>query len=61
MEISRLPGDPVVLLSFLNTRMRDEHVTLDELCSQFQADRREIEQKLDKLGYTYNNVLNKFV
>lgn len=61
MAINNMPNDPVMLLSFVNTRMRDEHVTLDELCSQFDADRKTIEEKLDKLGYTYNNELNKFI
>ena len=61
MAISNLPNDPMMLLSFLNTRMRDEHVTLDELCNQFQVNRKEIEEKLDKMGYTYNNELNKFI
>lgn len=61
MAISNLPNDLMMLLSFLNTRMRDEHVTLDELCNQFQVNRKEIEEKLDKMGYTYNNELNKFI
>ena len=61
MAISNLPNDPMMLLSFLNTRMRDEHVTLDKLCNQFQVNRKEIEEKLDKMGYTYNNELNKFI
>lgn len=61
MAIENLPKDPMMLLSFLNTRMRDEHVTLDQLCSQFEVPKSEIEEKLDKYGYTYNNELNKFV
>ena len=61
MAIDNLPKDPMMLLSFLNTRMRDEHVTLEQLCSQFGVSREEIEEKLDKYGYTYNNELNKFV
>lgn len=61
MAINNMPNDPMMLLSFVNTRMRDEHITLDELCSQFDADRHAIEEKLDKLGYTYNNELNKFI
>ena len=50
-----------MLLSFLNTRMRDEKLTLEELCKQFQVSQTEIEDKLDKVGYTYNNELGKFV
>lgn len=61
MQIDNMPSDAMMLLSFLNTRMRDEHVTLDELCNQFGVDRKNIEEKLDKLGYTYNNKLCKFI
>ncbi|MBE5946973.1 MAG: DUF4250 domain-containing protein [Lachnospiraceae bacterium] len=61
MAIEKLPQDPIMLLSFLNTRMRDEKLTLEELCKQFQVSQTEIEDKLDKVGYTYNNELGKFV
>lgn len=61
MAIEKLPQDPIMLLSVLNTRMRDEKLTLEELCKQFQVSQTEIEDKLDKVGYTYNNELGKFI
>lgn len=61
MAINSLPNDPIMLLSFVNTRMRDEHINLDEFADQFNVNRSEIEEKLDKCGYTYNNELNKFI
>lgn len=33
MEYSSLPKDPMVLLSFINTKLRDDYPSLDELCS----------------------------
>ncbi|MGM9620509.1 MAG: DUF4250 domain-containing protein, partial [Bacteroidaceae bacterium] len=30
---SQLPSDPVMLMSFVNTKLRDEFSTLDELCA----------------------------
>lgn len=61
MAIENLPKDPMMLLSFVNTRMRDEGLNLMEFCSQFQIEQNEIEEKLDKLGYSYNNDLRKFI
>lgn len=61
MAIDALPKDPVMLLSFLNTRMRDEHINLTELCGQFGVNRDEIENRLKNIGYLYNEELNKFI
>lgn len=56
-----IPGDPAMLLSFVNTRMRDDGIDLDEFCRQFNIKRQEVEEKLDKWGYSYNNDLRKFI
>lgn len=61
MAIDNLPGDPMMLLSFVNTRLRDEQITLGELAAQFGVSDADIMKELDKIGYTYNNELNKFV
>ena len=61
MALDNLPGDPMMLLSFVNTRLRDDGINIDEFAAQFDVDRKEIEEKLDKMGYTYNNELNRFV
>lgn len=61
MALDNLPKDTMMLLSFVNTRLRDDGITLAELASQFGIDSREIEERLDKIGYTYNNDLNRFV
>ena len=61
MAIESLPKDSMMLLSFVNTRLRDDGISLDDFASQFQVERSFIEEKLDKIGYTYNNELNKFI
>ncbi len=61
MAIGELPNDAMMLLSFVNTRMRDDNISLDDLCAQFEADRVRLEEKLDKIGYTYNEELKRFV
>ena len=34
-----IPSDPFLLLSFLNTKLRDCYTSLDALCDDLQADR----------------------
>ena len=56
-----LPNDPVMLLSYVNTQLRDHYPSLDELCSALAADREEIVEKLRSIDYEYDIALNAFV
>ncbi len=56
-----LPNDPVMLLSYVNTQLRDHYPSLDELCSALDADREEIVEKLRSIDYEYDKALNAFV
>ena len=56
-----LPNDPMILLSFINTKLRDYYPSLDALCDDLQTDRAQIEQKLSAIDYAYNAELNRFV
>lgn len=58
---SLLPNNPMMLLSVVNTQLRDEFSSLDELCAFFNADRDDIEEKLAAIEYTYDPDLNKFI
>ena len=53
--------DPNILLSFLNTKLRDEYPSLDEFCRSMDESREEIEQLLAKIGYIYDEDGNRFV
>jgi hypothetical protein len=55
-----MPTDPVILLSFINTKLRDEYGSLDELCSALSADKAEIIEKLAAVGYSYDKESNSF-
>ena len=61
MAIDALPKDPMMLLSFVNTRMRDENINLTELCEQFGTDREAVESTLKQIGYYYDEELRKFI
>ena len=56
-----IPTDPMILLSFLNTKLRDFHPSLDDLCSSLQLDRSELTKKMASIGYEYDASLNRFV
>ena len=54
------PQDPVMLMSYLNTNLRDNYPTLPELCRAEGLDMDDIQQTLQKAGFEYNQQLNKF-
>ena len=56
-----IPKDPIMLMSFLNTQLRDNYSSLDDLISSYGADKEEIIEKLDAAGYKYSTERNQFV
>lgn len=56
-----LPRDPVMLLSVVNTKLRDYYSTLDVLCEDMRVDKQELIGKLEMIDYTYDAGSNQFV
>lgn len=56
-----LPKDPVMLLSVVNTNLRDFYGNLDDFCRAKDVDKSEIEEKLAKINYSYDATSNQFV
>ena len=56
-----LPSDPMMLLSVINTKLRDEYSSLDELCDALDVSKDEICAKLVAVGYQYAPEQNRFV
>ena len=56
-----LPKDPVMLLSFVNTKLRDFYGSFDALCEDLDANRQEIEGSLESAGYHYDAERNQFI
>ena len=56
-----LPNDPMILLSYVNTQLRDSYPSLDEMCKSLCVDAESVKSKLAAIDYTYNAELNKFV
>lgn len=55
-----IPRDPTILLSYVNTMLRDNYNSLDELCKSLDIDRKELENKLSAIGYEYSPEQNRF-
>lgn len=59
--MSAIPSDPVILLSFLNTKLRDFYPNLDALCDDLEQDKTALTQKIAAIGYTYDSDKNQFI
>ena len=55
-----LPQDPVILLSYVNTQLRDRYSSLDELCEDLDTEETALRAKLAALGYAYDPEQNRF-
>lgn len=56
-----IPQDPVMLLSYVNTKLRDECKSLDDFCEKYEVDKAMLTSKLNLIDYHYNTVTNQFV
>ncbi len=55
-----LPNDPAILLSYINTMLRDKYKSLTDLCDDYNIDESVIIDKLSQIGYSYNETQNQF-
>lgn len=56
-----IPQDPVMLLSFINLKLRDYYGSLEQFCDDFDVKEQEIRDKLASIDYHYNEERNQFV
>ena len=56
-----IPKDPVMLLSFINLKLRDFYPSLEALCDDLDVDGKEITDKLATINYLYDKQKNQFV
>lgn len=57
----QLPNDPVMLLSFTNTQLRDHYSSLTDFCKAYIVDENVITNKLRSIDYEYDKHVNQFV
>lgn len=58
--MNELPSDVNMLFSFVNTKLRDEYGSLNELCRALDIDPEWLIKKLGAAGFEYNQQHNKF-
>ena len=56
-----LPKDPLLLMSVVNTKLRDYYADLNALCDDLNEDRAALEANLAAVGYFYDDKRNQFV
>lgn len=56
-----LPNDPIMLLSIVNTKLRDYYPNLEELASAEGTTVEEITCKLQTINYAYDETRNQFI
>lgn len=55
-----LPKNPILLVSIVNTKLRDFYSNLDELCEDLDESKDEIVDILASSGYIYDKEINQF-
>ncbi len=60
MELSELPSDNAILMSYLNTKFRDVYASLDDLCHDMHIDKEALLRRMAEAGFEYSEQYNKF-
>lgn len=55
-----IPKDPVILVSYINTQLRDFYPSLTELCKSLSLDETDLCDKLKAIDYHYDSDTNQF-
>ena len=56
-----IPKDPVMLLSYVNTLLRDNYSSLADFAASNGLNETELTEKLAAIGYIYDAAQNRFV
>lgn len=59
--LNGLPSDPMILLSVVNTKLRDFYPSLQALCDDMEISEGELKEKLAQIDYEYDGLKNQFV
>ena len=59
--LNHLPNDPMLCLSVVNTKLRDQYSNLDMLCEDLHIEREDLIAKLADIDYEYDKDTNQFI
>ena len=51
--MAAIPKNPVTLMSFFNTQLRDNYSSFDDLCSAYDMEAEEMNKKISEIEYPY--------
>ena len=57
--LNGLPSDPMILLSVVNTKLRDFYPSLQALCDDMEISEAELKEKLAQIDYEYDGLKNQ--
>jgi hypothetical protein len=60
-DFMSVPRDPMILLSYINTQLRDNYSDLHELCRALDLDEVDLVVRLREINYEYDPLLNRFL
>lgn len=60
MQLNNLPKDPSILLSYINTQLRDNYGDLIEFCASNNIDINDVVGRLRTINYFYDENANQF-
>lgn len=55
-----IPKDPMMLLSFVNMKLRDDYDSLETMCDALDVSTEDVVNTLKSIGYRYNKEQNQF-
>jgi len=56
-----MPKDPVMLLSYINMKLRDFYSSIEELCSALSVKKEDLDEALSSIDYSYDREKNQYV
>ncbi len=56
-----IPTDPVILLSFVNTQLRDFYSSLEDFCAAADVSADTLQETLAEIDYFYDAKQNQFI
>lgn len=56
-----IPKDPFILLSYINTKLRDDFSSLSDLCYNLEIDQSQLITTLSDIQYIYIEEQNRFI
>lgn len=56
-----IPKDPMILLSYVNTQLRDYYESLEALCSCRGLNKSKLLEQMESIDYQYDEKTNQFI